>query len=119
MVTCWFLIDTIAMIGSPATRGAVASVGRAGWGCLTAASADGTRGSASSAALVASVTIAAAHHCGLAAVECALLIRSVMPWMFSINQPAVNKDLRDLIWQKHASRRGAPRASAHSTGRDG
>jgi hypothetical protein len=28
-VTCWLLIDTIAMIGSPAARGAVASAGGA------------------------------------------------------------------------------------------
>src|SRR5690349_801920 len=58
MVTCWLLIETIAMIGSPAARGAVASVGWAGWAGFNAALA----GSASSAAPVASVTIAAAQN---------------------------------------------------------
>ena len=33
-MTCWLLIDTIAMIGSPALRGAVASVVGAGRACL-------------------------------------------------------------------------------------
>ena len=46
------MIDTIAMIGSPASRGAVASVVGAGRDCLAAASAVG----AASAAIAASVT---------------------------------------------------------------
>ena len=52
--TCWVLIDTIAMIGSPASRGAVASVSGAGRAWLAAASAV----SAASAAIAASVTMA-------------------------------------------------------------
>ena len=47
------MIDTIAMIGSPASRGAVASVVGAGRDCLAAASAVG----AASAAIPASVTM--------------------------------------------------------------
>ena len=53
-MTCWLPIDTIAMIGSPAARGAVASVVGAGRACLAAASAV----SAASAAIAASVTMA-------------------------------------------------------------
>ena len=51
-VTCWLMIDTVAMIGSPASRGAVASMVGAGRDCLAAASAVG----AASAAIAASVT---------------------------------------------------------------
>ena len=53
-MTCWLLIDTIAMIGSPASRRAVASLVGAGRACLAAASAL----SAVSAAIAASVTMA-------------------------------------------------------------
>jgi len=54
-VTRWVLIDTIAMSGSPASRGAVASVGGAGRACLAAASSGH---SAVSAAIAASVAMA-------------------------------------------------------------
>jgi hypothetical protein len=50
------LIDTIAMIGSPASRGAVASVVGTGRACPAAASAV----SGASAAIAASVTMAGA-----------------------------------------------------------
>jgi hypothetical protein len=54
------LIDTIAMIGSPAARGAVASVGRAGRACrAAAASAGGAATTAAIAIMLASVTMAA------------------------------------------------------------
>jgi len=52
-VTRWLPIDTIAMIGSPASRGAVASLVGAGRACLAMASAV----SAASVAIAASVTM--------------------------------------------------------------
>src|SRR5271156_2419344 len=58
MVTCCRLIDTIAMIGSPALRGAVASMVRSGRPSLPAASAGGARVKAVSAAVAAKVTTA-------------------------------------------------------------
>src|SRR5579859_7677177 len=79
MVTCWLLIDTIAMIGSPAARGAAASLARTGAVCFTAAVADGAAASATSAAVAASVTIAGAHPGRIAAGKCAVLTRFVMP----------------------------------------
>jgi hypothetical protein len=69
------LIDTIAMIGSPASRGAVASVGGAGRACLAAASAV----SAVSAAIAASVTMAGGPQRRIAAVDCAIVNRFTMP----------------------------------------
>src|SRR5690349_11835531 len=71
MVTCWLLIDTIAMIGSPAARGAVASVGRAGWAGWAGFNAALAAG-AISAAVIASVTIVAARRGRTAALECAM-----------------------------------------------
>jgi hypothetical protein len=70
-VTCWLPIDTIAMIGSPASRGAVASVVGAGRACLAAASAV----SAASAAIAASVTMAGTPQRGVATVDCAVMNR--------------------------------------------
>jgi hypothetical protein len=68
------LIDTIAMIGSPASRGAIASVGGAGrW--LAAASAV----SAVSAAIAASVTMAEGPQRRIAPVDCAVVNRFTMP----------------------------------------
>ena len=67
-VTCWDLIDTIAMIGSPASRGAAASVGGAGRACLAAAPAV----SAVSAAIAASVTMAGGLQRRIAMVDCAV-----------------------------------------------
>jgi hypothetical protein len=69
------LIDTIAMIGSPASRGAVASVGGAGRACLAAASAV----SAVSAAIAANVTTAGGPQRRIAAVDCAIVNRFTMP----------------------------------------
>jgi hypothetical protein len=69
------LIDTIAMIGSPASRGAVASVGGAGRACLAAASAV----SAVRAAIAASVTMTGDPQCRIAPVDCAVLNRFTMP----------------------------------------
>src|ERR1019366_8756116 len=73
--TCWVLFDTIAMIGSPASRGAVASLGGAGRGCLAAASAV----SAVSAAIAASVTMAAGPQRRIATVDCAVANRLTIP----------------------------------------
>jgi hypothetical protein len=69
------LIDTIAMIGSPAARGAVASVGGAGRGGLAAVPAV----SAISAAIAASVKIAGGPQRRIAAVDCAVMNRFAMP----------------------------------------
>ena len=75
-MTRWVLIDTIAMIGSPASRGAVASVGRAGRACLAAASAV----SAVSAAIAASITMAGRPQRRIATVDCAVVNRFTMPF---------------------------------------
>jgi 5,10-methenyltetrahydromethanopterin hydrogenase len=69
------LIDTIAMIGSPASRGAVASVGGAGRACLGAASAV----SAVNAAIAASVIMAGARLPRIATVDRAVVNRFIMP----------------------------------------
>src|SRR5215468_5108041 len=69
MVTFWLLIDTIAMIGSPASRGA-----RRG-----AASAGGAAVSAARAAVAASVTIAGGAHRRTTSVDWAVVHRFVMP----------------------------------------
>jgi hypothetical protein len=68
------LIDTIAMIGSPASRGAVASVGGAERACLAAAPAV----SAASAAIAASTTITEGPHRRIATVDCAVVNRFTM-----------------------------------------
>jgi hypothetical protein len=73
-VTCWVSIDTIAMIGSPASRGAVVSVG-AERACLAAASAV----SAVSAAIAASATKAGGPQRHIEQVDCAVVNRSTMP----------------------------------------
>src|SRR6266852_6782445 len=62
MVTFWLLIDTIAMIGSPASRGAASSVVCSGRAWRGAASAGGAAVSAVRAAVAASVTIAGGAH---------------------------------------------------------
>ena len=69
------MIDTIAMIGSPASRGAVASVVGAGRDCLAAASAV----SAASAAIAASVTMAETPERRVATVDCAVINGFTMP----------------------------------------
>src|SRR5882672_12490845 len=62
------------MIGSPASRGAVASVGGAGRVCLAAASA----ASAVSAAIAASITMAGGRQRRIATVDCAVVNRFTM-----------------------------------------
>jgi len=66
------LIDTIAMIGSPASRGAVASVGGAGRACLAAAASV-------SAAIAASATMADGTQRRIVTVDCAVVSRFAMP----------------------------------------
>jgi hypothetical protein len=75
------LIDTIAMIGSPALRGAVASVGGAGRGSLAAASGL----NAVSAAIAASVTMAGDFQHRIVAADCDVINRFTMP--FSVEMP--------------------------------
>jgi hypothetical protein len=75
-VTCWLLIDTIAMIGSPASRGAVASVGGAGRAaCLAAASVL----SAVSTTMAASGTMEGGPHRRIVTVDCAVVNRFAIP----------------------------------------
>src|SRR5881275_2883237 len=77
MVTFWLLIDTIAMIGSPASRGATPSVVCSGGARRGAASAGGAAVSAVRAAVAASVTIAGGTH--RRTISWAVLHRFVMP----------------------------------------
>jgi len=70
MVTCWLLIDTIAMSGSPASRGAAVSVECEGRAWRTAAS---TGGAAVKAAIAASVTMAGTRHRRIALVDCTVM----------------------------------------------
>src|SRR5215471_4807235 len=79
MVTFWLLIDTIAMIGSPAARGAAPSVVRSGRSWRGAASAGGAAVSAVRAAVAASVTIAGGAHRRTTSVDWAVVHRFVMP----------------------------------------
>src|SRR6516162_5375894 len=79
MVTCWLLIDTIAMSGLPVLRGAAASVPRAGCAGRAAASAGGAAVSAVSAAVAASITLAGGRRRRIASADCAVVDRLVMP----------------------------------------
>src|SRR6476646_6040301 len=79
MVTFWLLIDTIAMIGSPAARGAAPSVVCSGRAWRGAASAGGAAVSAVRAAVAASVTIAGGAHRRTTSVDWAVVHRFVMP----------------------------------------
>src|SRR3954447_26628229 len=79
MVTFWLLIDTIAMIGSPGTRGAAPSVVCSGRTWRGGASAGGAAVSAVRAAVAASVTIAGRAHRRTTSVDWALVHRLVMP----------------------------------------
>src|SRR5712691_2846989 len=79
MVTFWLLIDTIAMIGSPASRGAGPSVVCSGRAWRGAASAGGATVSAVRAAVAASVTIAEGAHRRITSVDWAVVHRFVMP----------------------------------------
>jgi hypothetical protein len=63
------------MIGSPASRGAVASVGGAGRACLAVASAV----SAANAAIAANATMTDGLQRRIAPVECAVVNRFTMP----------------------------------------
>src|SRR5216684_3520033 len=78
MVTFWLLIDTIAMIGSPASRGAAPSVVCSGGAWRGAAPAGGAAVSAVRAAVAASVTIAGGAHRRTTSVDWAV-VRFVMP----------------------------------------
>src|SRR5215475_7547324 len=79
MVTFWLLIDTIAMIGSPALRGAAPSMVCSGGACRGAAPAGGAAVSAVRAAVAASVTIAGGAHRRTTSVDWAFMHRFVMP----------------------------------------
>src|SRR5262245_24992163 len=108
MVTFWLLIDTIAMIGSPASRGATASVICSGRAWRGAASAGGAAVSAVRAAVAASVTIAGSAHRRTTSVDWAVVHRFAMPcpgcqggirvetntengWMVPVLRPVVNQ----------------------------
>jgi hypothetical protein len=91
------------MIGSPASRGAVASVVGAGRACLAAASAV----SAASAAIAASVTMAGTPKHRVATVDCAVMNRFTNTIMSRLkrlstlasvgqvnNQPSINRRLQ-------------------------
>src|SRR5262245_3792261 len=111
MVTFWLLIDTIAMIGSPASRGATASVLCSGRAWRGAASAGRAAVSAVRAAVAASVTIAGGAHRRTTSVDWAVVHRFAMPcpgcqggirvetntengWMVPVLRPVVNQRFR-------------------------
>src|SRR5215475_3217332 len=100
MVTFWLLIDTIAMIGSPASRGATASVICSGRAWRGAASAGGAAVSAVRAAVAASVTIAGGAHRRTTSVDWAVVHRFVMPCPHSRAKRALSHLLVALpaIW---------------------
>src|SRR5260370_20242293 len=79
MVTFWLLIDTIAMIGSPATRGDAPSVVCSGRAWRGAASAGRAAVSAVRTAVAASVTFAGGAHRRATSVDWAVVHRFVMP----------------------------------------
>src|SRR5215471_18518946 len=108
MVTFWLLIDTIAMIGSPAFRGAAASGVCSGRAWRGAASAGGAAVSAVRAAAAASVTSAGGAHRRTTSVDRAVVHRFAMPcpgcqggiasrqttengWMVPVLRPVVNR----------------------------
>ena len=74
-VTCWLLIETMAMIGSPASRGAVVSAGCARRVCLAAASPV----SAISAAIAANITAAEGPQWCFVRVDLADINRFTIP----------------------------------------
>src|SRR5947209_10282705 len=78
MVSFWLLMDTIAMIGSPASRGAAASVVCSGRAWRGAAPAGGAAVSAVNAAVAASVTIAGGAHRRTILADWAIVHRFVM-----------------------------------------
>src|SRR6516164_7876200 len=114
MVTFWLLIDTIAMIGSPAWRGAAPSVvcsGRAAW--RGAASAGGAAVSAARAAVAASVTIAEGAHRRTTSVDWAVVYRFVMACpgcqIESRRNGQTGASGMTLTHRKHQSGLGSPR----------
>src|SRR3954447_4489031 len=97
MVTFWLLIDTIAMIGSPAARGAAPSVVCSGRAWRGGASAGGAAVSAVRVAVAASVTIAGGAHRRTTSVDWALVHRLVMPCPVSGRIPS-KQTLRTGGW---------------------
>src|SRR5262249_13441145 len=79
MVTFWLLIDTIAMIGSPASRGAAPSVVCSGGARRGAASAGGAARRAVRAGGGPRGTIAGGGHRRTTSVDWAVVHRFVMP----------------------------------------
>src|SRR3984893_5928384 len=79
MVTFWLWIDTIAMIGPPASRGAAPSVVGSGRAWRGAAAAGCAAVSAVRAAMAASVTITGGAHRRTTSVDWAVVHRFVMP----------------------------------------
>src|SRR6476619_6948295 len=98
MVTFWLLIDTIAMIGSPGTRGAAPSVVCSGRTWRGAASAGGAAVSAVRAAVAASVAIAGGAHRRTTSVDWAVVHRFVMPCPGVQGGIASNQTLRTGGW---------------------
>src|SRR6516165_1764867 len=113
MVTFWLLIDTIAMIGSPASRGAVVSAAGSGRAGRAAASVGGAAVSAVKAAVARSATTAEGVHLGMVLVDGPIVNRLVMPcsrcqrgiafetnaWsarMVPVLRPAVNQTLASI-----------------------
>jgi hypothetical protein len=76
-------MDTIAMIGSPASRGAVVSAGCVRRACLAAASAFG----AVSAAIAASITMTVFPQRRIATADCAKVNRSAIPFPVAARVP--------------------------------
>src|SRR4051812_23599222 len=97
MVTFWLLIDTIAMIGSPAARGAAPSVVCSGRAWRGAASAGGGAGSAVRAAVGAGGTNARGGPPRATPVDWALVHRLVMPCPVSGRIPS-KQTLRTGGW---------------------
>src|SRR5262245_9480338 len=100
MVTCWLLIETIAISGSPAWRGAVASLGSAGRAALRAWASAGDVVRVDSAARTASAT-AGAHHRRIGWVHCAVVNRFVM--LTSVKRPS-RIYRRESRYNKHSDR---------------
>src|SRR5439155_15039403 len=105
------------MIGSPASRGAVASVGGAGRACPAAASAI----SAVSAAIAASVTMAGGPRRRIATVDCAAVNRFTMLSPIEMPLRACVDQVSDrdfgITNGRHHPRQFAPGLSARSGGK--
>src|SRR5258708_15808371 len=105
------------MIGSPASRGAVASVGGAGRACLAAASA----ASAVTAAIAASVTTAGGHQRRITAEDRAVVNRFTMLSPIEMPLRACVDQVSDpdfgVTNGRHHPRQFAPGLSARSGGK--